>query len=183
MAVCELVHEEKLQRAGRTKALRAVCGSMANLKCHGLRREAQRHAAFAGATRMEFHPAPRPPESGIAAPLCHRSPRHSAHAGAEVVAPASWSAAALRRWWWSAIRALANQNGRPISWPLVAARKLLAMRKAPEGWAHSMTLRAREGVRHRATVLEVRFPSATPPLQGQTGRKCSIVSYSNIVIP
>jgi putative pyruvate formate lyase activating enzyme len=41
----------------------------------GLRREAQRHAAFA---RTEISPdpkIPRPPESGVAASLCHRSPK------------------------------------------------------------------------------------------------------------
>jgi hypothetical protein len=41
----------------------------------GLRREAQRHAAFVRAGRVEFVGNPRPCDSGVAAALCHRSPR------------------------------------------------------------------------------------------------------------
>jgi hypothetical protein len=41
----------------------------------GVRREAKRHAAFMRATRLEPSKTSRPPESGVAAALCHRSPK------------------------------------------------------------------------------------------------------------
>ena len=58
-----------------------ICGSLrfgvrasANLNRHGLRREAQRHAAFGRAKSFRMEIYPRACESGVAASLCHRTP-------------------------------------------------------------------------------------------------------------
>jgi hypothetical protein len=45
------------------------------LRCLGLRREAKRHAAFVRAASSYQSKISRPPESGVAAALCHRSPK------------------------------------------------------------------------------------------------------------
>ena len=44
----------------------------------GLRREAKRHAAFVRTKTFISSFGPRAGESGVAAALCHRSPRHFA---------------------------------------------------------------------------------------------------------
>ena len=47
----------------------------ANPACHGLRREAQRHAAFARTEISARSKISRPPESGVATARCHRTPK------------------------------------------------------------------------------------------------------------
>ena len=62
------------------------------MKRHGLRREAKRHAAFARPTRVKLNNASPPLESGVAAALCHRTPKRWRGYPAPRVREASWSA-------------------------------------------------------------------------------------------
>jgi hypothetical protein len=66
------------EKSGRglpqSKTLRANGGEKL-AKRLGVRREAKRHAAFVRATSLESSEIFRPPESGVAAALCHRSPK------------------------------------------------------------------------------------------------------------
>jgi hypothetical protein len=64
---------------------------------HGLRREAQCHAAFIRTEIYRTSEALRPHESGVAALPCHRTPRHLAKFKSIANALASWTAPVLWR--------------------------------------------------------------------------------------